>query len=555
MPSFFKGRKFGTSWRRNSSETRNAPSSADAGNEFSNTDTGKEPSDTDVVTVPLNADSETQNERSSVDEGKAFSIPDRGKELDEVTVLPRADEGNSDIQNDLSSADEAREVSHPDQGNELSKPNLVTRPHASNLDRAIDIVQRAIDQDTKRNYAEAHKDYKNALDYFMLAFKYEKNDKSKQLIRAKIHEYLTRAEVLEQHLGLTNKTKLSAATAYSTGNKRWDDEQDPPGRTLRASLSRFTTTSQPNIKWNDVIGLDGPKASLKESLIFPIKFPHLFNATRIPPRSILLYGPPGTGKSLLAKAAATEAKRTLLTVRCGDLVASSRGKDPERWVKGIFDTARNSKPCILFMDGIESFSGAGNGGGDPQRLGRITTEFLTQMGGVVQQDTGVVILGATSTPWEVDDAIIQSFQKRILTTLPDLASRRRMFQLHVGDTPSALSQDDFDTLASKTEGYSASDILSVVRSALMQPLHRVTHANHFKRAYMSVPDNNNIQTKWTLCAPADPDAKEMDWSSLEPGELLEPPLEMADFAEALGERRRCVVGDADMERYERWMKE
>jgi len=86
------------------------------------------------------------------------------------------------------------------------------------LDRAIEIVQRAIDEDVKQNYPEAYRQYQNSLDYFMLALKYEKNEKSKQLIRSKINEYLTRAETLKQHLAAGEKSKKNAVGANGVVN-------------------------------------------------------------------------------------------------------------------------------------------------------------------------------------------------------------------------------------------------------------------------------------------------------------------------------------------------
>lgn len=108
-----------------------------------------------------------------------------------------------------------------------------------------------------------------------------------------------------------------------------DDDQDPEVKKLRAGLSGAVITEKPNVKWDDVAGLEGAKASLKEAVILPIKFPHLFTGKRTPWKGILLYGPPGTGKSYLAKAVATEAKSTFFSVSSSDLVSKWQG-DSER---------------------------------------------------------------------------------------------------------------------------------------------------------------------------------------------------------------------------------
>lgn len=110
-----------------------------------------------------------------------------------------------------------------------------------------------------------------------------------------------------------------------------DGDQDPEVKKLRAGLTGAILSEKPDVKWDDVAGLEGAKASLKEAVILPIKFPHLFTGKRTPWRGILLYGPPGTGKSYLAKAVATEAKSTFFSVSSSDLVSKWQG-DSERCV-------------------------------------------------------------------------------------------------------------------------------------------------------------------------------------------------------------------------------
>jgi vacuolar protein-sorting-associated protein 4 len=113
-----------------------------------------------------------------------------------------------------------------------------------------------------------------------------------------------------------------------------DEEQDPEVKKLRAGLTNAIIVDKPNVRWDDVAGLEVAKESLKEAVILPIKFPHLFTGKRTPWRGILLYGPPGTGKSYLAKAVATEAKSTFFSVSSSDLVSKWQG-DSERYVRLI----------------------------------------------------------------------------------------------------------------------------------------------------------------------------------------------------------------------------
>ncbi|KAL1746770.1 P-loop containing nucleoside triphosphate hydrolase protein [Schizophyllum fasciatum] len=438
---------------------------------------------------------------------------------------------------------------------------------ATNLDRAIEMVKTAIEEDVKQHYEEAYKLYQNSLDYFMLALKYEKNAKSKELIRNKIVEYIGRAETLKTHLESTKASKSAVGVSGAggstgaTGKKKdgagGDDPDDPDAKKLRQNIAGAILTETPNVRWDDVAGLDGAKAALKEAVILPIKFPHLFTGKRTPWRGILLYGPPGTGKSYLAKAVATEARSTFFSVSSSDLVSKWQG-DSERLVKQLFQLARESKPAIIFIDEIDSLAGSRNEG-ESEGSRRIKTEFLVQMNGVGHDDTGVLVLGATNIPWQLDNAIKRRFEKRIYIPLPGPEARRQMFQLNVGTTPCQLTAADYRLLADKTDGYSGSDISIVVRDALMQPVRKVIGATHFKRVRAAVrgPDGElteETKMKWTPCSPGDPEAVEKSWSDIESDELEEPPLKIADFLKSLSTVRPTVTQE-DIRKHDEWTKE
>ncbi|KAK4945524.1 Vacuolar protein sorting-associated protein 4, partial [Elasticomyces elasticus] len=166
------------------------------------------------------------------------------------------------------------------------------------LGRAIDVVKKAIEQDTAGEYEKAYQLYYQALELFMLALKWEKNAKSKDMIRAKAAEYMERAEKLKNHLAEQesgNRKKPSAVGANGKvangGGKAKggdeDEDQDPESKKLRGALAGAILTDKPNIKWEDVAGLEGAKEALKEAVILPIKFPHLFTGKRQPWKGIL----------------------------------------------------------------------------------------------------------------------------------------------------------------------------------------------------------------------------------------------------------------------------
>jgi vacuolar protein-sorting-associated protein 4 len=209
--------------------------------------------------------------------------------------------------------------------------------------------------------------------------------------------------------------------------------------------------------------------------------------------------------------------------------------------------ARENKPSIIFIDEIDALCGP-RGEGESEASRRIKTELLVQMDGVGKDSKGVLILGATNIPWQLDSAIRRRFQRRVHISLPDTPARMKMFELAVGNTPCELSQADYRQLADLSEGYSGSDISIAVQDALMQPVRLIQTATHYK------PVQVDGQTKWTPCSPGDPQAVEKSWTELDGDELLEPPLRVRDFIKAI-KGSRPTVSSEDLSRNAEWTKE
>lgn len=413
------------------------------------------------------------------------------------------------------------------------------------LAKAMETAKRATDEDTKGNYEQAYRLYCHCIETFMCAVKYERNEKIKASLRAKADEYLTRAEELQKAIGRGashSTTGMSSSSGGTPGNSSGKQKvADEETQKLQNALSQAILTEKPNVRWDDIAGLEGAKEALKEAVILPIKFPQLFTGKRTPWRGILLYGPPGTGKSYLAKAVATEAQATFFAISSSDLVSKWLGES-ERLVRNLFEMARTSAPSIIFIDEIDSMCGQ-RGDGESESARRIKTEFLVQMNGIGSTSTeGVLVLGATNIPWAIDSAIRRRFEKRIYIPLPDAASRAKMFKIHLGNTPCSLQPADFRYLGELTERYSGADISTVVREALMQPVRKVQSATHFKRM------NRAGKTYWTPCSPGDPQAVEKHWTDVNGDELLEPELTMSDFLKA-AQMTRPTVSDADIGRH------
>lgn len=164
-------------------------------------------------------------------------------------------------------------------------------------------------------------------------------------------------------------------------------------------------------------------------------------------------------------------------------------------MKQLFNMARENKPAIIFIDEVDALCGP-RGEGESEASRRIKTELLVQMDGVGKDSRGVLILGATNIPWQLDTAIRRRFQRRVHISLPDINARMKMFMISVGQTPCEMTQADYRTLAEMSEGYSGSDISIAVQDALMQPIRKIQTATHYKKVCIS-PFNDvpGVQSK------------------------------------------------------------
>lgn len=312
---------------------------------------------------------------------------------------------------------------------------------------------------------------------------------------------------------------------------------------MKEMLANCVVTEKPNVKWDDVCGLLKAKEALKEAVILPIKFPQMFVGKRKPWKGILLYGPPGTGKSFLAKACATEASGTFYSVSASNIVSKYQG-DAERTVRALFDLARANKPAVIFLDEIDSLLSA-RSDGENESSRRIKTEFLVQMQGVGKDDQGILVLGATNIPWDLDPAVRRRFQKKIYISLPEKEARLNMFHLNLGDTANSLVDKDFKDLAELTEGYSGSDIATLTLDAIYEPLRKCQQAKFYKKL-----DKGIIP-----CSPSDPSAFRMNITEIDQPELLFPPdVSRDDFLRALSKIRK-TVSEKDLIRQDQFTQE
>ncbi|XP_031452944.1 katanin p60 ATPase-containing subunit A-like 2 [Phasianus colchicus] len=316
-----------------------------------------------------------------------------------------------------------------------------------------------------------------------------------------------RSQVVDLH-GMIQDVKVSP-NGMGLNSLNWDP--DPSERLLKP-LSAFigmngemrelaTVVSKdiylhnPNVKWDDIIGLDAAKRLVKEAVVYPIRYPQLFTGILSPWKGLLLYGPPGTGKTLLAKAVATECNTTFFNISASTIVSKWRG-DSEKLVRVLFELARYHAPSTIFLDELESvMSQRGTiSGGEHEGSRRMKTELLVQMDGLARSDDLVFVLAASNLPWELDSAMLRRLEKRILVNLPNQEARQAMIWHWLPPLSNSggveLRTDlDYSLLAQETDGYSGSDIKLVCKEAAMRPVRKVFDAleNH-------QPGNSNLAT-------------------------------------------------------------
>ncbi|MEK7274704.1 MAG: CDC48 family AAA ATPase [Candidatus Desantisbacteria bacterium] len=242
---------------------------------------------------------------------------------------------------------------------------------------------------------------------------------------------------------------------------------------VEPSAIREVFVEVPDVKWEDVGGLENIKEEIKETIEWPLKYSDLFKKANIrPAKGILFYGVPGTGKTLLAKAAATESGVNFISVKGPALISKYIGES-EKAVREAFKKAKQVSPAILFFDEIDSLvHRRGSGSTDDHVTERVISQFLTEMDGI-EELKGVVVLAATNRLDLIDPAMLRSGRFDLLFELPepDEATREEIFKIHTKNKP--LSKDvDLKSLSKETEGKVGSDIELICQKAAMLAVRR-----------------------------------------------------------------------------------
>jgi transitional endoplasmic reticulum ATPase len=323
------------------------------------------------------------------------------------------------------------------------------------------------------------------------------------------------------------------------------------------SALRETVVEVPNVTWDDVGGLEGVKRELQEVVQYPVEHPEKFEKFGMAPsKGVLFYGPPGCGKTLLAKAIANECQANFISVKGPELLTMWFGES-EANVRDIFDKARQSAPCVLFFDELDSIanqrgSSAGDAGGAADR---VLNQLLTEMDGMNSKKT-VFIIGATNRPDIIDSALLRPgrLDQLIYIPLPDEPSRRAIFSAVLRKSPIA---PDVDTalLVKYTAGFSGADITEICQRACKYAIRESIEKDIEKEKAVAAaaaaaaaaivaaggdPDAPPAATDANGDAPMDAEVEEID---------PVPCITRAHFEEAMKYARRSV-SDADIRKYQ-----
>jgi transitional endoplasmic reticulum ATPase len=258
---------------------------------------------------------------------------------------------------------------------------------------------------------------------------------------------------------------------------------------IAPSALREVLVEKPNVRWDDIGGLDDVKAQIRAAVEAPLKYPEVFAEMKVrTPRGILLYGPPGTGKTLLAKAVATESEANFISIRGPEIFNKYVGES-EKAVREIFKKARQTAPCVIFLDEIDAVLSRRGMDDDTGVTRRIVNQFLAEIDGL-QTLQNVLVIGATNRPEMIDDAMLRPgrFDSLLHIKAPDRDSRKAILEIHVAKKKiPGYEKLDLGKLADMTQGYSGADLEGLVREAVMTAISKdwKVHSlqmSHFEQA-------------------------------------------------------------------------
>ena len=237
-------------------------------------------------------------------------------------------------------------------------------------------------------------------------------------------------------------------------------------RRVQPSAMREILVQVPEVRWDDLGGVDAAVRTLRDGIELPLRHPEAFRRLGIrAARGFLLFGPPGTGKTLLAKAVAHEAEANFISAKASDLLSKWYGES-ERQIARLFARARQVAPTVVFLDEVDALAPQrGSTSGDSAASERVVNTLLTELDGL-EELSRVVVIGATNRPILLDPALLRPgrFDELVYVPVPDAVGRRKILGIHTARMPVAADVD-LDAIAIRTTGFTGADLEGLVRRA------------------------------------------------------------------------------------------
>ncbi|MBN2102136.1 MAG: ATP-binding protein [Candidatus Aenigmarchaeota archaeon] len=283
------------------------------------------------------------------------------------------------------------------------------------------------------------------------------------------------------------------------------------------AIKNMIVREKPDVTWEDIGGLGEIKDEIKESMMIPLvgNKPAYVESSR----NILLYGPPGTGKTMIAKACSNMLDAPFFEVKASSLLSKYFGES-EKIIARLFMEAAEKQPSIIFIDEIDSII-LSRSSDINEGTRRVIGQMLTEIDGFSADKTRkVIIIAATNRPWDLDEALLSRFQKKIYVPLPDQKSREMIFELHLKGAE--LDSITEESLGRISEGFSGREISVISREAIMNMIREMN------------PDFHDVNPK-----------------TLEKCTLKERPLKKEDFDNAFSKIKK-VTDKETIEKYKEW---
>ncbi|XVF51400.1 hypothetical protein PTKIN_Ptkin04bG0182300 [Pterospermum kingtungense] len=358
----------------------------------------------------------------------------------------------------------------------------------------------------------------------------------------------------ESKSGSTDPEKKSGTEATVTATKTEGENsapapaskvpEVPPDNEFEKRIRpEVLSANEIDVTFADIGALDETKESLQELVMLPLRRPDLFKGGLLKPcKGILLFGPPGTGKTMLAKAIAREAGASFINVSMSTITSKWFGED-EKNVRALFTLAAKVSPTIIFVDEVDSMLGQRTRVGEHEAMRKIKNEFMTHWDGLLTKPgERILVLAATNRPFDLDEAIIRRFERRIMVGLPAAENREKIFRTLLAKEKVEEGLN-FTELAMMTEGYTGSDLKNLCTTAAYRPVRELIQQERLK----------DLERKQRAAEGQNTDDASTKKDGVEERVITLRPLNMEDFRQAKNQVAASFASEgAGMNELKQW---